>query len=240
MARVMVCGATESPIDPITIAGFGRAKALAMRYNDSPQKASRPFDKARAGFVMSEGAGIVVLEDYEHAISRRAPIYAEILGYGLSADAYHVTSPNPDSSGGLKCMKSALAEGQIHPSQIGYVNCHATSTPAGDQIENGAVKKMFESHSKNLQISSFKGSIGHMLGAAGSAEFALSMVSCKRGIIPPSINIDNLDDDFDLNYVPNESQVWKWSHNERRYGIKNSFGFGGTNSSICFASIDQL
>ncbi|XP_036354449.1 3-oxoacyl-[acyl-carrier-protein] synthase, mitochondrial-like [Octopus sinensis] len=239
-ADVMVCGGTESSISPLTVGGFSRAKALCTDSNDSPETSSRPFDSSRSGFVMSEGCGILVLERYDLAIKRGAKIYGEIMGYGMSGDGYHITAPLPNGDGGYRCMKQALETAGITPDYIGFVNPHATSTPLGDRAENAAIRRLFGDHAVNLQVGANKGSIGHSLGGAGAIELAFSIKSAETGLIPPSINLNNMNpiDEFVLNYVPNKIQKWKYRHNGtgKLFGIKNSFGFGGCNVSIVFSS----
>uniref|UniRef100_A0A7R9PLS5 3-oxoacyl-[acyl-carrier-protein] synthase, mitochondrial n=1 Tax=Timema genevievae TaxID=629358 RepID=A0A7R9PLS5_TIMGE len=232
-ADVMVCGGTEACINPLAIAGFCRLRALSVTFNHEPTKSSRPFDRDRDGFVMGEGSAVLVLEELEHALSRQSNIYAEILGYGLSGDASHLTAPKDDGSGAVLAMSRALRDADLVPSNVGYVNAHATSTPLGDAIETTAIKTLFAEHSSSLAVSSTKGAHGHLLGAAGSLETVFTVMACFTSLIPPTINIENLTDGMDLNYVPNKKQKWVTSSGDKRVAIKNAFGFGGTNCCLC-------
>ena len=231
-ADVMVAGGTESPLCRLSIAGFAACRALSSAFNDKPTEASRPFDEDRDGFVMGEGAGVVVLEEYEHAIKRGAKIYAEVKGYGLSGDAFHITSPSEDGDGGFRSMSAALNNSGIALDNIDYINAHGTSTPAGDEIEIKAVERLFGEHSKNLYMSSTKSSIGHLLGAAGSVEAIFSIMAINTGKIPATLNLDNICVDTKINLVPKKSLT-----REVKSALSNSFGFGGTNASLIFTKV---
>ena len=226
---VMVAGGTEACVDPISMAGFCRAKALSTKFNSTPQLASRPFDAHRDGFVISEGAGVVVLEELEHARARNATVYAEILGYGMAGDAYHITMPS--GIGAVRTMQSALNDAGLPPEAVGHVNAHATSTPIGDASENKALKDLFGEHAYKLLISAPKSCTGHLLGACGSIEAIFSILAVKNGIVPPTRNLEKAEPEFDLNYVTERAE--KWNSADRRVVITNSFGFGGTNASLC-------
>ena len=225
-ADLMVCGGAEAAICPLGIAGFSAARALCDTYNDNPQGGSRPWDKDRSGFVMGEGAGVLVLEEMEHAKKRNAKIYGEIKGYGMSGDAFHITKPSEDGNGGFRAMQMALNESKININDIEYINAHGTSTPVGDMIELGAVERLFNS-GKNLFMSSNKSAIGHLLGAAGAVEAVFSFKTLETNILPPTLNLDNPEIQTKINLVPNESL----EHSVNNI-ISNSFGFGGTNASI--------
>ena len=231
-ADVMVAGGTESPLCRLSIAGFAACRALSSSFNEDPTKASRPFDDDRDGFVMGEGAGVVVLEEYEHALKRGAKIYAEVKGYGLSGDAYHITSPSEDGDGGFRSMRAAAENSGIPLNKIDYVNAHGTSTPAGDEIEIKAVERLFGDHSKNLCMSSTKSSIGHLLGAAGSVEAIFSIMAINTGVIPATLNLDNVCVNTNINLVPKQSLT-----REVNSALSNSFGFGGTNASLIFTKV---
>ncbi len=228
-ADVMLAGGAESAICRLGIAGFAAARALATKYNDRPEAASRPWDIDRDGFVMGEGAGILVIEELEHAKARSAPIYGELVGYGLSGDAFHATAPAEDGSGAVRSMTSALLRAQLKPSDIDYVNAHGTSTPLGDEIELNAVKRVFGPDAKNLSMSSTKSSIGHLLGAAGSVEAVYSILAIKENLVPATLNLDNPSPGCDLDLVPNVAK--KRIVNA---AMSNSFGFGGTNATLIF------
>ena len=230
-ADVMVAGGAEAPICNIGIAGFNAARALSTR-NDDPQGASRPWDKDRDGFVMGEGSGVVVLEEYEHAKARGAKIYGEILGYGMSGDAHHITAPAADGDGAYRAMRAALKNGGVNPEEVDYINAHGTSTPLGDNIEVTAVKRMFGAHANKLTMSSTKSSIGHLLGAAGSAEAIFTTLALRHNIVPPTLNLENPSEGCDIDLAPKVAK-------ERpiRKALTNSFGFGGTNASLVIGSI---
>jgi 3-oxoacyl-[acyl-carrier-protein] synthase II len=230
-ADVMVTGGAESTITPLAIAGFGSARALSTN-NENPQQASRPWDEARDGFVMGEGAGVVVLEEYEHAVARGATIYAELSGFGMSGDAYHMTSPPENGEGAADAMQNAINDAAIAPELIGYINAHGTSTPAGDIAEISAVRGTFGAHADNLLVSSTKSMIGHLLGAAGSVEAIFTIKALQEQIAPPTINLDNPGEKCDLNLVPHKAQAFNAD-----YALCNSFGFGGTNGSLLFKKI---
>jgi 3-oxoacyl-[acyl-carrier-protein] synthase II len=225
-ADAMIAGGSESAITPLTIAGFANMRALSSR-NDSPQKASRPFDVERDGFVIAEGAGIIVLEELEVALARRAKIYAEVIGYGMTADAYHMTAPDPEGRGVVNCMRVALRDAGIAPEAVNYINAHGTSTPYNDKHETSAIKHVFGEHVHQLAVSSTKSMTGHLLGAAGGVEAAFCALALSEGIIPPTINYEHPDPECDLDYVPNHAR-----HIDLENVISNSFGFGGTNACI--------
>jgi 3-oxoacyl-[acyl-carrier-protein] synthase II len=225
-ADVMLAGGAEAAIVDLALAGFGNAKALSTR-NDDPQRASRPFDMNRDGFVMAEGAGVVVLESLEHAEARGAKIYAEIIGYGMSGDAYHITAPEPEGRGAYQAMRDALSDAGIQPEDVGYINAHGTSTDMGDKLETLAIKKTFGDHAYKLAVSSIKSMTGHMLGAAGAVEAIATVLTLREGILPPTINYETPDPECDLDYVPNQARK-----QDVEIAISNSFGFGGHNAVI--------
>ena len=224
---MIVAGGTESPICRIGMAGFCAARALSTGFNETPQKASRPYDKGRDGFVMGEGAGILVLEEYEHAKKRGAKIYAEVTGYGLSGDAYHITSPSPDGDGGFRSMTAAMKRAGIAPSDIDYINAHGTSTQIGDEIELGAVERLLGNAASKVSMSSTKSSTGHLLGAAGAIEAIFSILAIRDNIAPPTINLDNPSVETAIDLVPHTPRK-----REINVALSNSFGFGGTNASV--------
>lgn len=233
-ADIMVAGGAEATIGPLGIAGFCAARALSTGYNDRPTAASRPWDKGRDGFVMGEGAGIVVLEELEHAKRRGAKIYAEVVGYGLSGDAYHITAPHESGDGAFRCMQMALKRAGLQPSDIDYVNAHGTSTPLGDEIELGAVKRLFGNAVASLSMSSTKSSIGHLLGAAGAVEAIFSILAIKTGVVPPTLNLDDPSEAAEgLDLVPHKAK-----QRNVRAALSNSFGFGGTNASLVLKRYD--
>ncbi|MGB9096593.1 beta-ketoacyl-ACP synthase II [Erwinia sp.] len=231
-ADVMLAGGAEKGSTPLGMGGFGAARALSTR-NDNPQAASRPWDRDRDGFVLGDGAGLVVLEEYEHAKKRGAKIYAELVGFGMSSDAYHMTSPPEDGAGAALAMKNALKDAQLSPEQIGYINAHGTSTPAGDKAETQAVKTIFGASAGSVMVSSTKSMTGHLLGAAGAVESIFSILALRDQVIPPTINLDNPDVGCDLDFVPHTARQVKGLE----YALCNSFGFGGTNGSLIFRKI---
>jgi 3-oxoacyl-[acyl-carrier-protein] synthase II len=232
-AEVMVAGGSESPISRIGMAGFVACRALSTGFNDTPERASRPYDRDRDGFVMGEGAGVVVLESLEHAQSRGAKIHAELIGYGLSGDAHHITAPAEDGDGAFRCMKMALARAQISPAELDYINAHGTSTPLGDEIEVGAVQRLVGNDAAHISMSSTKSSIGHLLGAAGAVEAVFSILAIRDGVAPPTINLDNPSVQTAIDLVPHQPRKRKID-----VALSNSFGFGGTNASLVFRRVD--
>lgn len=227
-ADVMICGGAEACITPLGVGGFAAMRALSQR-NDEPQRASRPWDKHRDGFVIGEGAGIVILEELEMAKKRGAPILAEIVGYGMSADAYHITSPAEDGDGAFRVMRNAMRDAQLRPEQIQYINAHGTSTEIGDKLESIAIKRAFTDHAYKLAVSSTKSMTGHLLGGAGGLEAGITVLAIRDQIAPPTINYEDPDPECDLDYVPNKARPM-----EIEYALSNSFGFGGTNGSLIF------
>jgi 3-oxoacyl-[acyl-carrier-protein] synthase II len=230
-ADVMVAGGAEAAICRLGVAGFAAARALSTGFNDDPPRASRPWDKDRDGFVMGEGAGVVVLEEYEHAKKRGAKIYAEVIGYGLSGDAYHITAPSENGDGAFRAMRSALNRAKTNVDEIDYINAHGTSTPLGDEIELGAIKRLFGDHAYKLSMSSTKSAIGHLLGAAGSVEAIFSILSLRDQVVPPTRNLDNPSEGCDIDLVPHRAKK-----RPVKKALSNSFGFGGTNASLVFSA----
>ncbi|MDA0206447.1 MAG: beta-ketoacyl-ACP synthase II [Acidobacteria bacterium] len=228
-ADVMICGGAEAAITPMSVGGFGNMKALVTNFNETPEKACRPWDKDRAGFVIGEGAGMVVLEELSHAVKRGAPIVAEVVGYGMSGDAFHITSPSEDGDGAFRVMRNAIKDAGIQPEDVDYVNAHATSTPVGDRIETTAVKRVFGEGASRVAISSTKSMTGHLLGGAGGLEAGIVALALRDQIAPPTMNLENPDEGFDLDYLPGKSRKM-----EMRYALSNSFGFGGTNGALVF------
>ena len=228
-ADVMVAGGTESPINRLSIAGFAACRALSIGFNDDPTRASRPYDRDRDGFVMGEGAGVVVLEAFDHAKARGAKIYGEVIGYGLSGDAYHITSPSEDGDGAYRCMAAALKRAGISPSDIDYVNAHGTSTPLGDELELKAVERIVGNAAATLSMSSTKSAIGHLLGAAGAVEAIFALLAMRDGMVPPTLNLDNPSVDTAIDLVPHQAKK-----KQVDVALSNSFGFGGTNASLIF------
>ncbi len=233
-ADVMICGGAESAITPMAVAGFASMRALSTKYNDDPVHASRPFERDRDGFVIGEGAGIVVLEELEFARARGAKIYAELVGYGMTGDAFHITMPDETASGAVRAMQMALRDAEVHPDEVGYVNAHGTSTPYNDKFETLAIKKTFGEHAYKLAVSSTKSMTGHLLGAAGGIEAVFSVLAIQEGKLPPTINYVNPDPECDLDYVPNEPREARV-----RYALSNNFGFGGTNAALLFKRFEE-
>jgi 3-oxoacyl-[acyl-carrier-protein] synthase II len=230
-ADVMIAGGTEAAITPLGVAGFASARALSTR-NEDPAAASRPWDRDRDGFVLGEGAGVVVLEEYERAKARGAHIYGELAGFGMSSDAYHMTLPPEGGDGARRCMQAALRDAGLNPEDVGYINAHGTSTPAGDRAETDAVKQVFGAHAARVPVSSTKSMTGHLLGAAGGIEAVFSLLVLRDGVLPPTINLDTPDEGCDLDYVPHTAR-------ETRVDVvmSNSFGFGGTNGTLVFRRV---
>jgi 3-oxoacyl-[acyl-carrier-protein] synthase II len=233
-ADVMVAGGTESPINRISLAGFAACRALSTGFNDTPERASRPYDRDRDGFVMGEGAGAVVLEEYEHAQRRGARIYGELIGYGLSGDAYHITAPAEDGDGAFRCMSAAIRRAGVSPSDIDYINAHGTSTPLGDEIELKAVERLVGNAGGNIAMSSTKSSIGHLLGAAGAVEAIFCLLAMRDGVVPPTLNLDNPSVATSIDLVPHTAR-----QRPVEVALSNSFGFGGTNASLIFHKLAQ-
>ena len=231
-ADAMIAGGSEAAITPMGVGGFAALRALSTR-NDEPERACRPFDKNRDGFIIGEGAGVIVLEELEHARRRGAPIYAEIVGYGMSADAYHMTAPSEDGDGGRRVMANAIRKAGIAPEDVDYINAHGTSTPYNDRLETLAIKNCFGDHAYTLAISSTKSMTGHLLGAAGGLEAGITALAVRHQIVPPTINLDEPDPDCDLDYVPHTSRQMPI-----RYALSNSFGFGGTNAALMFKKFE--
>ena len=232
-ADIMLAGGAEATICPIGIAGCAQARALSTNFNDPPEKASRPYDRDRDGFVMGEGAGVVVLEEYEHAKRRGAKIYAEVVGYGLSGDAHHVTAPHPEGSGAYRSMEMALKKSGLQPSDIDYINAHGTSTPLGDELELGAVRKLFGNAIGSLSMSSTKSAIGHLLGGAGAVESIFCILALRDQIVPPTLNLDNPSEGTaGVDLVPHKTK-----ERSVRAVLNNSFGFGGTNASLVMKQV---
>ncbi|KQZ01284.1 3-oxoacyl-ACP synthase [Pseudolabrys sp. Root1462] len=229
-ADVMVAGGAESPVNRLSLAGFAALRALSTAFNDEPTRASRPYDKARDGFVMGEGAGAVILEELEHAKARGAKIYAELVGYGLSGDAYHITAPAPDGDGAYRCMKMALKRANLSADDVDYINAHGTSTPLGDEIELGAVQRLVGNAAGRISMSSTKSCIGHLLGAAGAVEAIFSILAIRDKVVPPTINLDNPSVETPIDLVPHKAR-----EREVNVALSNSFGFGGTNASLIFS-----
>jgi len=232
-AEIVITGGSEASVTPLALAGFGAMKALSTR-NEVPQAASRPFDRQRDGFVLGEGAGVLILETLEHARARGARIYAEVAGYGCTADAYHITAPEPEGEGAARAMALALADGDLRPEDVDYINAHGTSTELNDRIETLAIKKVFGSHAYRLAVSSIKSMIGHLLGAAGAVELVATALTIYEGIIPPTINYEDPDPDCDLDYVPNQAR-----QQEVRAALSNSFGFGGHNAVVLLKRMEE-
>ena len=232
-ADIMLAGGAEYPVTPLGVAGFNAMRAISTR-NDQPEKASRPFDKNRDGFVIAEGSAILMLESLEHAMKRGARIYAEVVGYGFTGDAYHMTAPDPDADGAYRVMRMALAEAGVKPEDIAYINAHGTSTELNDKLETHAIKRLFGAHATKLAVSSTKSMTGHMLGATGSAEAAYTVLAINHSFIPPTINYETPDPDCDLNYTPNQGVA-----REIPFALSNSFGFGGTNGSLLFKKFSE-
>ena len=232
-ADVMIAGGSEAAITPMGIGGFGALRALSTR-NDEPQRASRPFDRDRDGFIVGEGAGVLILEEHDRAVARGAKIYAELVGYGMSADAYHITAPSEDGDGAFRVMRAAIESAGVAPAAVDYINAHGTSTPQGDQLETLAIKRTFGDHAKRVAVSSTKSMTGHLLGAAGGLEAGITALAVHNQCAPPTINLDTPDECCDLDYVPHRSRGMKID-----YALSNSFGFGGTNAALLFKKYES-
>jgi 3-oxoacyl-[acyl-carrier-protein] synthase II len=232
-AEVMICGGSEAAITPMGVGGFAAMKALSTR-NDEPERASRPFDADRDGFVIGEGAGILILESLENAERRGAPVLGEIVGYGMSGDAHHITAPQEDGDGAYRVMRAAIRDARLEPQQIGYVNAHGTSTPLGDAVETRAMKRVFGENVKKIAVSSTKSMTGHLLGGAGGLEAGICVLALRDQILPPTINQETPDPECDLDYVPNQARKATFE-----YALSNSFGFGGTNAALLFKRWDS-
>jgi 3-oxoacyl-[acyl-carrier-protein] synthase II len=231
-ADLMLAGGSEAALTPMGIAGFCAMRALSTGYNDQPERASRPFDRNRDGFVMAEGAGVVLLEEFEHATRRGAAVLGELIGYGMSADAFHITAPSPDGDGAARSMRAALRSAKISPEEVAYINAHGTSTPLNDKLETQAVKAVFGEHARKLAMSSTKSHMGHLLGAAGGVEAIATLLAMRNNLAPPTINYEEPDPECDLDYVPNSPREM-----DMRCAMSNSFGFGGTNATIIFKKL---
>ncbi len=231
-ADAIIAGGSEAVTSPMPVAGFSSMRALSTR-NDEPEQASRPWDRDRDGFVIGEGSGIVILEEYEHAKRRGAPILAEVVGFGMSSDAYHISAPSEDGDGAIRAMQAALDDASLNPEDVDYINAHGTSTPAGDIVETIAIKGVFGDHAQKVMVSSTKSMTGHLLGAAGGLEFGISVLSLVNGVVPPTINLDNPDPENDLDYVPHTAR-----EADVRVALTNSFGFGGTNACLAVRRLD--
>ncbi len=231
-AEAMITGGTEANITPLTIGGFNAMKALSTR-NDQPEKASRPFEKNRDGFVVAEGSGILILEELQFALKRKARIHGELIGYGYTGDAYHITAPSPDGDGAVRCMRMAMKDARLKPEDVDYINAHGTSTSLNDLTETIAIKKVFGDHAKRVPISATKSMTGHLLGAAGSTEAIFTVLSLRDGIMPPTINYEEADPECDLDYVPNEAR-----RKPLKIAMSNAFGFGGTNATLVFKKFE--